>query len=173
MNKPNIKERMISVNSAERPWTFLEWTWAADCNAEMFWPTIFEWWSSFDAIPHEEYEACFLAFRDLHPTPPCSADDAEWFESLPDEFQVYRGQSADADFGLSWSCSKTVADEFSKGHRCFVIADPIVLQLTVKKSDIAIATNDRNEQEIVLFYAPVTDLKSLGGNGEWADWNPA
>jgi hypothetical protein len=73
---------------------------------------------------------------------------------LPERLKVYRGQSADWEVGLSFTIDPTVAKSFAHGHRGIRLPNPVVLEVEINKADIAFATNEREESEVVLFQPP-------------------
>ncbi len=131
--------------SAERPWAVLNWFEEEDPLEPIFWAVVVYEWASFDSIPHEEFAAAF----DFHICPPVN---------LPDEVQfpvmIYRGQSADDPKGLSWTLNRSVAEAFARGHRGIPLHNPVVLEMQVEFEQIAFYTNDRNEEEVVLWAIP-------------------
>ena len=75
-------------------------------------------------------------------------------KGLPATMTVYRGQSADASPGLSWTLDRKVAERFARGHRGMKLPNPVVLEITVSRDDVALFITDRDEAEVVLFEAP-------------------
>jgi len=147
-----IEHAMLHNNSAARPYAFLD----LQLEGEQFWSAVIEWWSGFDLIPHDYYELEFQYQQSKHPGHPCKAGSecVAWFDALPDVITIYRGQSSASAPGLSWTTSREAAQQFSRGHRGYKISSPIIYEETVSKSEVAIATNDRSEFEIVLFEIP-------------------
>ena len=72
----------------------------------------------------------------------------------PDAVEVYRGQSAGAPVGLSWTLEAPVAAHFARGHRGFRNPEPVILRATVRRADVALVLTSRQEAEIVLFKPP-------------------
>ena len=64
-------------------------------------------------------------------------------DSIPETVPVYRGGSSD---GLSWSLSKDVAEFFAKKSN-----DPNITERVIKRHDIAFFSNEREEQEVILW----------------------
>ena len=76
---------------------------------------------------------------------------AEWTKELPDgEFSVYRGGTPT---GFSWTLSENIAKFFATRFKAIGRLDDIYSMLVTKK-DILWYTNDREEQEVVLFPDP-------------------
>lgn len=128
--------------SAERPWKVLEW--AENATGRAFWAVILREWTGFDRIPHPEFAAKFARF----------ADHAPPKTKLPDRMTVYRGQSASAPKGLSWTLDRKVAEGFARGHRNIRVPDPVVLEMEVTPDLVAFYTNARKEREVVLLAIP-------------------
>jgi len=88
------------------------------------------------------------------------------FESLPDELTVYRGyQDGEYDhlFGLSWTLSKPQAAWFA--HRFDHNGKPTVAKARCKRADVFCYLNGRQEQEIVVDPARLTDVQVLKRTG--------
>ncbi len=133
--------------STQRPWVVLDWcATLADGDGTAFWQVILEAWTSFDSIPHAEFEAQFARFASAAPPKP----------GPQKRVTVYRGQERSAPMGLSWTLSWDVAEGFARGHRHLFNPDPVVLALDVLRSEAAYFANDREEQEVVLLSIPPT-----------------
>lgn len=78
-------------------------------------------------------------------------------DALPDTVRVWRGTSkltlAQSVRGYSWTIDRARAQWFAQRFASRN-GNPLVLVADVKKSDIALFTNDRNEQEAVLMTPP-------------------
>jgi hypothetical protein len=118
--------------------------WANTCSGKAFWAVVLREWTTFDRIPHVEFAAMFAKFADHAPPKP----------DLPERMTVYRGQSASAPKGLSWTRNKSVAEGFARGHRNIRVPDPVVLQMKVTPAQVAFYTNARKEREVVLLAIP-------------------
>lgn len=129
--------------SEHRPWKVLEW--ANTCSGKAFWAVVLREWTTFDRIPHAEFAAMFTKFADHAPPKP----------DLPERVTVYRGQSASAPKGLSWTLDRAQAEAFARGRRR--LHDPatrVVLELEVTPAQVAFYTNARKEREVVLLAIP-------------------
>lgn len=135
----------LGPGSAGRPWAVLDWVAEESPSEAAFWAVMVCEWSGFDAIPHKHFEGLF----DCYLCPP---------RNIPDEVKtpvtIYRGQSADDPKGLSWTLNRTVAEAFAHGHRGMRVRNPVVFEMLVDFEDIAFYTNDRNEEEVVLWAIP-------------------
>ena len=86
--------------SAARPHLVLEWVkrHLGDGDGPLFWEVVTKSWSSFDLIPHEDFERLFARFADS--APKCELT----------RMTVFRGQNAGASNGLSWTLDRKVAE---------------------------------------------------------------
>ncbi len=165
---------LLKFDSADRPCEFLRLHRTLFPNrsrkaGHAFWRWISLEFSGFDAIPHDRFERAFRRWRSYW-----SADfirdtgdgaNRVFYDGLPDTgITVYRGQDEYDDAGLSWTTDMKVAQDFARGHRGLVKANPTVLEAVVAKKDIALAFVERNESEIVLFspaFAEIVDYHAL------------
>lgn len=130
--------------SDARPHLVLEWVerHLGDDDGPLFWEVVTKSWSSFDLIPHEDFEGLFARFVDS--APKCE----------PTRMTVFRGQNAGAPLGLSWTLDRKVAEEFARGHRGIRNRHPVVLERVVTRDQVAFVCDDREEKEIVLLAVP-------------------
>ena len=134
-------------SSTERPHRIIEWAERlSDDDGAMFWRVVKREWSTFDLIPHQEFERLFARF-DSH----LDSTDA------PCNLTVYRGQSEDDGPGLSWTTSLEVAQAFARGHRGMSTPNPCVHQINVSSDEIAFTCDDRDESEVVLREIPLLE----------------
>lgn len=92
-------------------------------------------------------------FRDF-----LDVDEREWFDGLGPSFTVYRGCSEGRLDGVSWTTNREVALEFADGHRGSKIHNPVLVSATCSADDVLLAVNDRDEYEIVVDPADLTDV---------------
>lgn len=89
-------------------------------------------------------------------------------DDLGNEVQVWRGTSAlsfrKASAGFSWTLDRDVACWFAMRFSDRN-GSPLVLSATVPKLDIALYTNERSEQEVVLLVPPTAAI-----DGDAIDW---
>lgn len=131
-------------NSTSRAHKVVAWARSlGDVDGKAFWEVMVEAWLTFDLIPHKEFVRLFKRFATSAP----SVD-------LPESMTVYRGQSADAPKGLSWTLNRAVAESFARGHRGILNRNPVVLELEVTRDQVAMFINDRDEDEVVLKSIP-------------------
>lgn len=71
------------------------------------------------------------------------------FEALPDVITVYRGCYKPNKWGLSWSLSKTVAEQFPTLNRYRQDGQPLLVTAQAMKKNIIAVKLDRKESEII------------------------
>lgn len=148
----------IGQNSWSGPHTALEIASKLGRRNDVFWPFIMSAWCGFDLIPHEDYANLFDAHR-ARWSPDFMADDnLSMYGDLPETITIYRGQDRDHPIGLSWTLNLEVARFFSRGHRGMWNEHPAVLTGKVRKDDVALVCNDRDEQEIVVFSTSAVEI---------------
>lgn len=74
--------------------------------------------------------------------------EREVWKALPSEFTVWRGCYDFNARGLSWSLDESVARQFPFMHRYRAPRRPILLEATVKKSEIVLKMG-RQEAEVI------------------------
>lgn len=87
-------------------------------------------------------------------------DDKELigYERLPDKFKVYRGVKKNQDHkALSWTLNKDVAKWFSLRFS----DEGVVYKAEIKKEDVFAVFLNRGEQEIVLNYKKLENVRAL------------
>jgi hypothetical protein len=85
------------------------------------------------------------------------AEDRAFFDHLPDLVTAYRGSTqAEVDdapfFGVSWTTDRNRAEWFARQHGRFRRLDsqPVVLTITIAKSDISGVATEREEAELFI-----------------------
>ena len=135
--------------SDSRPQKVVEWGFHLDDHhGQVFWDVVTEAWSSFDRIPHRDFEVLFKRFGQSAPT----------VADLPAWFTVYRGQNSVEPNGLSWTRNEKVAEDFARGHRSISYAAPTIIEMEIERKVIAFVCSDRDEDEVVLRCIPPTSL---------------
>lgn len=90
-------------------------------------------------------------------------DDREMivYEQLPDKFKVYRGVKKNQDYkALSWTLDKDVAKWFSLRFT----EHGVVYEAEIRKGDVFAIFLNRGEQEIVLNYKKLENVRALNQN---------
>lgn len=77
-------------------------------------------------------------------------EDIEFYNSLPEQFKVYRGCYYQNKDGYSWSTSKDVSRKFPFLSGNTLNNYPILIQGIVSKKDVLFCVVGRNEYEIVV-----------------------
>ena len=77
-------------------------------------------------------------------------DQVGFYRTLPEDLNIFRGQDQNRDIGISWTLDRNVAERYAQGE-CSTNMDPTVIEVRIKKSDIAIVGCGFGESEIVPF----------------------
>jgi hypothetical protein len=144
-----IAQYLIAFNSEDRPHAIL--TVLNRCANSDAWRAIHSHWDGFDLVPHREFATLFSRLRGSWRPEFWGAPDRKLYESLPERFIIYRGHSAAARIGLSWTLDRDTAAQFARGHRGLRNKHPSIVIAEVSKRNVAGAYNGREEREIVLF----------------------
>ena len=90
--------------------------------------------------------------------------DRKFFAGLPDELTIFRGYREGQDrHGLSWTLSQAQATRFANRNATGETGKPIVLVGRCAKVDVFCYTNGREEDEIIIDPAKITDIREVGG----------
>lgn len=116
-------------------------------------------WSGCDSTWHwqDELRAWLKSVHHIDFAEFLEPDSRLWFEGLPETLEIWRGCSRGREHGLSWTVSRHIALSFTKGHRGIPVPNPVLLRAKVAKSKILFATNDREEEEVLV------DFGDIGG----------
>lgn len=88
-----------------------------------------------------------------------SEEELEILESLPDDIEIFRGSQLDEPTdGFCWSLSKDVAEWFANR---FEPENPVVYTAHVSKKDVLAYIDAAQEQEIVVDYKKLKDIRIL------------
>jgi hypothetical protein len=117
-----------------------------------FWRFVADGWASFDAVERTRCARLFARYRPYWSAETLSPADRVFYNALPDEFLVYRGQNGrELPVGGAFTPSLTLARHAALGRRNVRYADPTVVSLAVSKNEVALAFFAREEEAIVLF----------------------
>ncbi len=116
-------------------------------------------WSSCDDTDgyRPEITEFFIECFDVQEPPVVGLGEEAWFGHLPERFRIYRGCDISRIGGMSWTTDKEIALSFALGHRQFKNPDPVVVSAYVRKDHVWMATNDRNELEVLVSLESIRD----------------
>lgn len=127
-------------------------------SGKAFWAAVSEWWDMMDKIQHAEMANVFEFFMEQWDPDCLSQECREALDTLPfgRPIRIYRGQDEGQEPGLAWTLDREKAEWFARaGLRGMTKNDrPVVLVAEVLRVDIALASNARNESEVVPFTVP-------------------
>lgn len=135
--------------SAERATEFIKL--AQRMTGTQFWEVLHSQWSGFDVIDHFAMKQLLQKFAVDWDVKFLETNDRAFYESLPKEVIIYRGQATDSLIGLSWTTDYEVAKSFSQGHRGYLCPNPLIIKAQISKQKIAGVYTDRAESEVLLF----------------------
>ena len=124
-----------------------------------FWTVFHRWWNTIenpsdyidhinDMFEYDEWGYNYDMLQDQSRLHTLEEVDRDFYDSLPDEFAVFRGCHGFNEQGCSWSTDRKVAEKFAL--RMAIDKQYILLQGMVRKTDIICAYNNRQEKEIVV-----------------------
>lgn len=102
-----------------------------------------------------------------------SEDELTFYNSIPDEVEIYRGCSYDeieeegVPQGISWTTDYKVAEFFAYRYGD---ENGCIVRTVVSKDDICFASDDRKEKEVIVLW--VDDCEVIS-HGEGANYDPA
>jgi hypothetical protein len=126
--------------------------------AEIWWPAFFGDWTACDAGSWRWKNILLDKFRSLRDAgqsaiPYLNADDREFYDSLPELIEVWRGADRRTLRNFPWTTDPAVAEFFAVHRRGWPFPNPVIGRAFIKKSDVFAAINGkdgRGEQEIIL-----------------------
>ena len=96
---------------------------------EQFWNVVAKGWAGFNAIERTRCTRLFSRYRSYWTSDILSHEDRAFYDNLPDEFAVYRGQNGvELAAGGRFTLSKEVAQTYALGRRNVRYADPTILR---------------------------------------------
>lgn len=162
----NASKMLFDVDSFNRPELLVKFS---DMIDKSYWLKLFnDFWTMCDScsIYHEEFKEAFSKYtieelrNEIH-----SDEDKEFYDSLPDVIEIYRGTFNDIRFsqGISWTLDKDVANRFMMGYKSFAENGPMVyrykMNMTQDKFDllkdiseegVSVLTRTVNKKDIFL-----------------------
>jgi hypothetical protein len=119
---------------------------------EQFWSVAAKGWAGFNSIERMRCARLFSRYRSYWTPDIFSREDRAFYDSLADEFTVFRGQNGlEIAAGGAFTLSSHVAQSYALGRRNVRYSDPTVISLPVMKKDVALVFAARGADEIVLF----------------------
>lgn len=123
--------------------------------AEIWWPAFLENWVSCDAGSWRWHIILLDKFRRLrdagqYATDYLDADDREFYDSLPELIEVWRGADRRTLRNFSWTTDPATAEFFAVHRRGHPFPNPVIGHAFIRKADIFTAINGRGEKEIIL-----------------------
>ena len=123
--------------------------------AEIWWPAFLSEWTSCDAGAWKWSTVLLDKFRRLRDArqsaiPYLDPKDKEFYDSLPDLIEVWRGADRRTARCFSWTTDKATAEFFAVHRRGAPFDNPVIAQALIRKADIFVAINGRSENEIIL-----------------------
>jgi len=164
MNKKEIKEQLADLSEimlyVDKPYR-IEALHALHYEVEPvnFWTMFHQHWNSVEnpsdftdmihsMFEYDDYGFNFDMLQDESRLNTLEPEDKTFYDSLPDEFAVFRGCHSFNEQGFSWTTDKEVAERFAL--RMAIDKEYILLQGMVRKTDVICAYDNRHEKEILV-----------------------
>lgn len=147
-----------SFSPAERSNAFLGLAPALS-NAQ-FWQLFHASWTDFEAIDDILFEDELGSRRDAWEKSYLKREDQKFYESLPREITIFRGQDCDDLVGLAWTTDRDIAISRAKGSHGVLNARPFLIRGLIAKTDVAGAYAPQNEIIIYDFSKDVDIVES-------------
>lgn len=133
-------------------------------NDRAFWRDLSDFWHTMDCIDHAAIERLMYntPYRHSHLSKARQSAIDDLFAD-GDLITIYRGQNDLNDeiqaSGLAWTTDINVAKKFAlNGIRGHTTGNPYLLHTSVFRHEVALAFNDRDESEVVLFSMELDNL---------------
>lgn len=133
-----------------------------------------DFWTMCDScsLYHKEFKEILKTYnikalrRHIH-----TAEDAAFYNDLPEEFEIYRGTFLDEQFkdGISWTTDYEVAAKFELGYRNFSMGGPMVYRYkTNMRPEVFSIMEDigKNGTDILHKYVKKSSVFVLTSRGE-------
>lgn len=133
---------------------------APELSDKQFWTLFHVSWADFETIDDILFEDELQKRRDGWEKSYLNPVDQKFYDGLPREVTIYRGQDCDDLVGLAWTTEKDIAISCAKGSQDVLNARPFLIQGLVAKIDIAGAYTLRNEIIIYDFSSDVDVVES-------------
>jgi hypothetical protein len=127
-------------------------------SAPDFWKLMGEWWGRCDNIAQHwpEIDAAFVRYLKRRRFPIRAAMDADalaFYDSLPQQVEIWRGCYAGNRYGYSWTTDRALAAQFpffNRYRQPDAEANALLLGGIVAKDTIAFVNTHRAESEVVV-----------------------
>lgn len=120
-------------------------------SGELFWRVLYDNWQTCDAMGPQTAKLLSILVNENragHFSNFMPSETADWYADLPEELVIYRGASALAMRGLSWTTDRDVATQFARGHRGILVYMPTIFTAKISKEFVLAAFD--NEREVVI-----------------------
>ena len=123
--------------------------------AEIWWPAFLDDWAACDAGSWRWKNILLDKFRGLRDEgqsaiPYLNAEDREFYDSLPELVEVWRGADRRTLRNFSWTTDPAVAEFFAVHRRGWPFPNPVIGHAFIRKADIFAVLNVHGESEILL-----------------------
>lgn len=122
---------------------------------------ILKYWSIIENINHDtnvKQEQILELFKSVKREKVMNKSNLNHYESLPDEITIFRGVHEDSPSnikGFSWSLNPEVANVFAYRYGC----KGNIYRASIKKEDVFFYVGDREEEELILDYNKLYNIK--------------
>lgn len=125
---------------------------------------ILKYWTEVESVNNDanlSKEDLLSIFLNAKSVDYLSKKNLEFYNSLPDEVMIYRGVYKNAPKkiinGFSWTINKEIANRFA--NRYHNVGN--VYQATINKKDILAVAKERNEEEVIVNYRELQNVKKI------------
>lgn len=151
----------VGINSGNRCRKMLELLTSTKSAREIY-KILAIGWSSCDSVSTKQQSEILRTLRKTRKESPeagfldvMEESDRVWWNGCRDTapIKVYRGCDADRVLAMSWTLNLEVATDFAKGHRGIVVPNPVIASIYIQWDDVLFATNEREEEEVLLDFS--------------------
>lgn len=138
LSESDAESLLYSVDSFNRPELLKK---LASCVSGDAWLRLFrQVWTQCDScsLYHEDFKYILNTYSlDRIKSFAHDESDTEFYNSLPETFEVYRGTFIDSRFagGISWTTDRSIAEKFETGYKSFANNGPMAYRYRVNMSD--------------------------------------
>ena len=124
---------------------------ATELKDPQFWTLLHVCWTNFETIDDVLFEDELQKRRDGWEKSYFKREDQKFYESLPREITIFRGQDCDDLVGLAWTTDIDIAIAYAKSNHGVTNLRPFLIQGIIAKSDIAGAYCGHQKREILIY----------------------